>query len=71
MVIRSLFEINKEYENIHFSQLTEHQKTTKYSQLMTEMEQMYKIPILKDKSWEKENRPIIAMYRKISLSRKI
>lgn len=69
MVIKSLFEINKEYENIHFSQLSEHQKTTKFSQLMTEMEQMYKVPILKDEYWEKENRSIIAMYRKISLSR--
>jgi len=68
---KGLHYFNNEYENILHSELTEDSKALKYSHLMTEMEQVYKIPIIKDKLWEKENKAVIAMYRKISMSRNI
>lgn len=66
---KSLKYFNDEYEKIHYSDLSDEQKGIKYAELMTEMEQLYKIPILKDEAWEQENKKIIAMYRKLSMSR--
>lgn len=60
---------NSEYEKILFSDIPDNQKSRKYANLMTEMEQVFKIPMLRDQEWEKENRKVIALYRKISNSR--
>lgn len=61
--------LNDEYENILHSDLPEKEKNRKYAELMTEMEHNFKIPMLRDFEWERENRAVIALYRKISLSR--
>lgn len=37
------------------------------AELMTELEQW--VPLFRDPEWEKKNRPLIALYRKISQSR--
>ncbi len=39
------------------------------SKLMTEMEQQYGIPMMKNEEWERENWMVLAMYLKISASR--
>lgn len=39
------------------------------TELMTMMEKEYRIPLLKDPEWEKKNREVITLYRKISMSR--
>ena len=39
------------------------------SQLMDRMEQEYHIPALQHPEWESKNKAVIAMYRKISMSR--
>lgn len=65
----TLFEINKRYEEIMFSNDSQQIKTTKLSRLMTEMEELFSIPMLRDDEWESENRKVIALYRKISKSR--
>lgn len=62
---------NNEYEKILHSGLSEDRKSMEYGKLMTEMECEFKIPMLRNKEWEKENRAIIALYRKISLSRNL
>lgn len=41
------------------------------SGLMTEMEREYRIPPLQAPEWEKQNRKVIALYRKISMSRNL
>lgn len=69
-VMKDLKYFNNEYEKVLHSNLSDKQKTLKYSKLMTEMEQVYNIPILKNERWESENKAIIAMYRKLSMSRK-
>jgi hypothetical protein len=65
----TLTDINKRYEDIMFSNDTQQVKTTKLSNLMTEMEGVFSIPMLRDDEWESENRKVIALYRKISKSR--
>ncbi|STO53327.1 Uncharacterised protein [Exiguobacterium aurantiacum] len=37
---------------------------------MIEMEMIFKIPMLKNTTWEKENPRVIELYRKVSDSRK-
>lgn len=61
---------NNEYEKILHSGWSEEKKSQEYGNLMKEMESEFKIPMVKNEEWEKENRAIIALYRKISMSRK-
>jgi hypothetical protein len=69
---RTLAEINADYESIlHSSSLTNYRKAVKFADLLTEMEGSYKVPMLRNPEWEKQNKPVIALYRKISLSRAI
>jgi len=59
------------YERILQSNLTDNQKSREYANLMTEMEHEFEIPILKNEEWEKKNKAVIALYRKISMSRSL
>ncbi len=36
---------------------------------MTDMEGYFSIPMLKNEEWERENRKVMALYRKLSRSR--
>lgn len=65
----TLTEINKEYEKIMSANLNPHNRAVKLAQLMTRMEGEYSIPMQKNVEWEQQNRKVIALYRKISLSR--
>jgi hypothetical protein len=65
----SLKDINQEYENIIHSNLSDDRKTRMLSELMTQMEGEFSIPMLKSAEWESQNRKVIALYRKISRSR--
>ena len=40
-------------------------------ELMIEMEMIFKIPMLKNMAWEKENPQVIELYRKVSDSRNL
>jgi len=62
---------NEQYENILHSDVSERHKDIAFSNLMTEMEQAFKIPMKRNEAWEQKNRPVIALYRKISMSRKL
>lgn len=67
--LMSLTEINRKYENIMNSNLSQYEKAVKLGELMSLMEGQYTIPALKDPEWEQENKKVIALYRKISISR--
>ncbi|WP_040209694.1 hypothetical protein [Neobacillus jeddahensis] len=69
--MRTLGEINQVYEEILHSSVNEPYKSTRLAALMTEMELTFNIPSLRNPSWEGKNRPVIALYRKISMSRTI
>jgi len=62
---------NNEYEKILYSDLSDEQKDVEYKSLMSEMEYEFKVPVLRDELWEKDNRAVIALYRKIAKSRKL
>jgi hypothetical protein len=59
--LEQLVQINREYESIMYSDLPTYQKDIRLAELMTEMEKEFNI--------EKENKAIIALYRKVSNSR--
>ena len=40
-------------------------------ELMTEMEREYHIPMIRTENWEIKNKPVIALYRKINLSKNL
>lgn len=64
----TLGELNKEYEQIMRSPAGS-ARDRALSQLMDRMEQEYHIPALQHPEWESKNKAVIAMYRKISMSR--
>ncbi|OLO40297.1 hypothetical protein BTR23_07350 [Alkalihalophilus pseudofirmus] len=64
-----LSEINSSYEVIMNSALPKNTKVIKLARLMTDMEGLFSIPMLKNQEWENKNRKVIALYRKISRSR--
>lgn len=68
---KSLKYFQNEYEKLLHSDLTDQQKGIKYGSIMTEMEQVFHIPMIRDKAWEQENRKVIALYRKIAKSRRL
>lgn len=47
------------------------QRESRLGELMTEMEGVFKIPMLKNTTWEKENPEVIELYRKVSDSRNL
>jgi hypothetical protein len=47
------------------------QRESRLGELMTEMEGVFKIPMLKNTTWEKENPQVIELYRKVSDSRNL
>ena len=47
------------------------QRESRLCELMTEMEGVFKIPMLKNTTWEKENPQVIELYRKVSDSRNL
>jgi hypothetical protein len=66
-----LKKIQEEYEKILHSDMSDDIKAIKYANLMIVMEGVYKVPMLRNVEWEKENKAVIAMYRKLSRSRVI
>ena len=66
----SLAEINEQYEQIMRSPAS-NARDLALSRLMDRMKGEYRIPLLQDVEWEAKNRAVIAMYRKISMSRNL
>ncbi|MED4129712.1 hypothetical protein [Shouchella miscanthi] len=69
--MKSLAYYNGKYESILHSGCSEYNKSRQMAALMTDMEKQYKIPMLRNVEWEKDNRSTIALYRKISRSRSV
>ncbi|MBH0175754.1 hypothetical protein IHV09_19455 [Fictibacillus sp. 23RED33] len=60
----TLVQYNQRYEEIMHTDWPRDKKDKKLAELMTEMEQVYQIPMLRNEDWEKENKRVIALYRK-------
>ena len=65
----ALYYFNEIYESILHSDLTNKEKNRQFARLMTDMEREFNIPIIRNLEWEKKNRAVVALYRKISMSR--
>jgi hypothetical protein len=66
----SLKAFHDRYEDILHAYIEENKKDYKLAELMSEMERKFRIPSVRNEEWEQKNRAVIALYRKISLSRK-
>lgn len=66
-----LYECHKQYERIMQSDSSDSQKDRELAELMSYMEKKFSVPSLRNEEWEKKNRKVIALYRKISLSRSL
>ena len=66
--VATLTEIQELYEQIMCSPAGE-ARDRALSRLMTNMELEYHIPALHNPEWEAKNKAVIAMYRKLSMSR--
>ena len=66
--MKTLTDYRNEYYKI--DKLKEPKRTLKLSELMTELEQVYNIPMLNNKDFNKNNKAIITLYQEISTSRK-
>ncbi len=67
----TLAAFNKRYEDIIHSEIKEPMRSQRLTDLMTEMECEYKIPLIRTEAWEIQNKAVIVMYRKISKSREL
>lgn len=62
---------NQIYESILHSDLSDNEKSRKFARLMTDLEKEFNIPVIKDEEWERRNKLVVALYRKVSMSRSI
>jgi hypothetical protein len=69
--MRSLAEINRTYEEFIYTGAKEPYRSRKLVDLMNEMEREYKVPAARNEVWESQNKTVIALYRKISMSRSL
>ena len=67
MAKKSLLDYQMEYERIIYAD--QPRKGILLAGLMTEMEKQFKIPTIRNEEWERENMKVIAMYRKLSITR--
>lgn len=65
-----LSQIQKRYEDIMSGNMSRDERNRRLAALMTEMEAEYNIPLVRDEEWERRHKAIIALYRKISLTRR-
>ncbi|WP_102262855.1 hypothetical protein [Mesobacillus jeotgali] len=67
----TLTDFNKSYEEIIHSNISGNRKAIRLADLLTAMEHTFKIPMLRNDHWEQQNKAIISLYRKISISRNL
>ncbi|MED1603254.1 hypothetical protein [Alkalihalophilus marmarensis] len=63
--------IHNKYEEILHSEEEDDIKSLLFGKLMTDMEMFYHIPIFSDEGWEKKNKTVLALFRKISSTRNL
>lgn len=68
-VKKSLADYQLEYEEIIHSD--QPKRDMLLVALMTEMEKQFKIPVPRNKEWERDNPEIAAMYRKLTITRSL
>lgn len=68
--MKSLAKWNREYDRImQQTDIEDMERDQALAQLMDRIKFEFDVPLLHDPEWEQKNRPVIAMYRKVSESR--
>ncbi|TCN20454.1 hypothetical protein EV146_11473 [Mesobacillus foraminis] len=67
--MRTLRQINAVYEKILCSDMNERVKKKKFASLIREIKKDYHIPLIINKDWEQDHLEVMALYRKIEISR--
>jgi hypothetical protein len=67
----NLADFEKAYETIMSSDADTETKDQQLAALMTKMEIVFKIPLMRNREWEKRHPDAITLYRKISNSRSL
>ncbi|QGQ45694.1 hypothetical protein [Metabacillus sediminilitoris] len=62
--MKNLADLNSQYETILHLNISDNEKDKKLAFLMDYMEKHFNIPTLRNVEWEKENKAVIALYRK-------
>lgn len=65
----NLREYKQRYETIMNLSISPTEKDKMLSLLMTELENAFDVPMIKNEGWEKENPEVYALYFKVSASR--
>ncbi|MFZ3591509.1 hypothetical protein ACOI1C_20345 [Bacillus sp. DJP31] len=65
--MRFLTALNRAYEEVIHGEVKEPYRSLRLAKLMSEMER----PAIRDLRWESQNKAVIALYRKISMSREL
>ncbi|MFB7642760.1 hypothetical protein [Peribacillus butanolivorans] len=68
--MKTLSKIDEEYQEINLL-VKEPMRSHLLIELMTEMEREYHIPMIRTENWEIKNKTVIALYRKINLSKNL
>lgn len=69
-VTKELEKFEERFEDItEWSKTSEYRETERLSELMTEMERAFQIPLLNDEKYNKNNSEVILLYRRISEAR--
>ena len=69
-MLMTIKQFESRYEEIMREPLIR-QRENRLGELMTEMEATFKIPMLKNTSWQEENLEVIDLYQKVSNSRNL
>jgi hypothetical protein len=60
---------NEQYEEILHADIPTDKRDRLFASLMTDLEKAFDIPMNRNEEWESKNRSVIALYRKVSISR--
>jgi len=66
--MKTINDFHRAYEDILRSNKPEEQKSQEYAVLMQQIERAYQISIIRCPIFEAENRKVVALYRKISMT---
>ncbi|WCK52625.1 hypothetical protein PP175_14410 [Aneurinibacillus sp. Ricciae_BoGa-3] len=71
MLENHLLAIQKAYEDTMYAHMAQRERDIKLSSLMTKMEAEFKIPLFYNNKFEENNKIVMVLYRKLSMSRKL
>ncbi|MEK5038937.1 hypothetical protein [Sporosarcina sp. FSL K6-3457] len=69
MVVDDMLVLTNRFKEINESKSTEHIKSARLANLMTDMEQIYRIPMFRDEDYNAKNPHVMQLYWAVSEAR--